>query len=113
MWTSAQADELTNLAKLANLNHCAVLFLSRAAVNLFWYYDKALYYIFLLWWYIPVLEYYNQVLEYNNQLLKYYSQTSIIRATLHEYIFGLETADNTNRGADLTDLSVLQKSWAY
>ena len=61
-------------------------------------------YIFLPWWYIPVLEYYNQVLEYNNQLLKYYSQTFIIRVTSDEYIFGLETADNTSRGADITDI---------
>ena len=28
-------------AKLANLNHCAVPFLSRAAANLCWYYNTA------------------------------------------------------------------------
>ena len=29
-------------AELANLNHCAVPFLSRAAVNLSWYYSRAI-----------------------------------------------------------------------
>ena len=37
--TSYQIKLIKMRAELANLNHCAVPFLNRAAVNLCWYYD--------------------------------------------------------------------------
>ena len=38
MYTIVQTQVEKMRAELANLNHCAVLFLSRTAVNLSWYY---------------------------------------------------------------------------
>ena len=56
-------------AKLANLNHCAVPFLSRAAVNLSWYDITVFYTYYNGYLFLMVLQFSYQFSMYKNTML--------------------------------------------